>query len=72
MFFICSFTTCFYHLLYVSVSSALFNYLWSYLEHDSEEDDHDGRGDEVILGFDLLSVQQHHQSERHRPSQAAV
>lgn len=44
----------------------------SYLEHDSEEDDHNCRGDKVILGFDLLAVQQHHQSECHRPSQAAV
>lgn len=44
----------------------------SYLEHDGEEHHHNRRGDKVILGFDMLSVQQHHQSERHRPSQATV
>lgn len=44
----------------------------SYLEHDSEENHNDRRGNKVVLGFDLLAIQQHHQGECHCPPQATV
>lgn len=44
----------------------------SYLKHDGEEDDHNRRGHKKVFGFDVFTVQQHHQCKRHRPSQATV
>lgn len=44
----------------------------SYLEHDSEKDHNDGRGNKVVLGFDLLSIQENHQGKCHCPPQAPV